>query len=223
MTLAIQPPPMFTARMVRELKGAPLSCFVLLLFSGMPVSNEWLCRMSGYSDKPISQALALLSGPEYQIVRKSRGGWTLSNDFQLMLGAEEESRRNSESRKNSVPTTTTINTNILTEGVVVASRKNSDSDEDAQYLANMATCKELGIGEPSASVISAMIHVNPEYIRAHIQSLQKGETKGLAIVRIKNGEQPANVNAKKQKESALDERIAKLRERNQRDAQEDEE
>jgi hypothetical protein len=167
--------------------------------------------MSGYTDKPIAQALKLLAGPEYQLIRRARGGWTLSKDFQLALGSDE-------SRKNSVPTTTTyINTNLLTEEVVVVSRKISDSDEDPTFLANMETCKELGIGEPSASLISGMTHVNPEYIRAHVTGLQKGETKGLAIVRIRNGEEPITPTPKSKKESALENSIAKLRERACRD------
>ena len=217
MTTDLMPPPMFTARLVRELKGAPLSCFVLLLFSGTSVSNEWLCRMSGYTDKPIAQALKLLAGPEYQLICKSRGGWTLSKDFQLALG-------NDESRKNSVPTTTTyINTNLLTEEVVVVSRKISDSDEDPTFLANMETCKELGIGEPSASLISGMTHVSPEYIRAHVTGLQKGETKGLAIVRIRNGEEPTAPNPKSKKDAVIDDKLSKLRERANRDDEQDEE
>src|SRR5512140_2760847 len=81
----IVPPPVFTARMVRELKGAPLSCLVLIMLAGMPVSNDWLCRMSGYTDKPVAQALKLLSSPEYQLICRTSGGWRTSNAFQLAL------------------------------------------------------------------------------------------------------------------------------------------
>jgi hypothetical protein len=201
-------PEQFSARLVRELKGAPLACFMLLLLSGSPVSNEWLCRMSGYTDKPVAQAMKLLSGPEYQIARRSRGGWVLSQTFQFVLGQEE-------SRKNSVPTTTTyINTTNLNEEVVVVSRKNSDSDDEA-YNANIAVCKELGIGEPSASQLAEMEHVTPEFIRAHVQGLQKGETKGLAIIRIRNNELPfvAAEDQPAETLSPLERKIAMLRER----------
>ncbi len=81
----IVPPPVFTARMVRELKGAPLSCLILIMLAGMPVSNEWLCRMSGYTDKPVAQALKLLSSPEYQLICRTSGGWRLADAFQLAL------------------------------------------------------------------------------------------------------------------------------------------
>jgi hypothetical protein len=202
-------PEQFSARLVRELKGAPLACFMLLLLSGSPVSNEWLCRMSGYTDKPVAQALKLLSGAEYQIARRSRGGWLLSQTFQFVLGQEE-------SRKNSVPTTTTlVNTEILKEEVVVVSRKNSDSVRESAYNANLAVCKELGIGEPNASTISDLEYVTPDFIRAHVQGLKKGETRGLAIVRIRNNELPfvADEQLAEVELTPLEKKIAMLRQR----------
>ncbi len=202
-------PEQFSARLVRELKGAPLACFMLLLLSNDPVSNEWLCRMSGYTDKPIAQALKLLSSDEYKLVRRSRGGWILSHAFQIVLGQEE-------SRKNSVPTTTTyINTNPIKEEVVAVSRKNSDSEREAAYNANLAVCKELGIGEPNASTISDLEYVTPEFIRAHVQGLKKGETRGLAIVRIRNNELPfvADEQAAEVELTPLEKKIAMLRQR----------
>lgn len=202
-------PEQFSARLVRELKGAPLACIMLLLLSAEPVSNEWLCRMSGYTDKPIAQALKLLSGEEYKLVRRSRGGWMLSHALQIVLGVEE-------SRKNSVPTTTTyINTNPIKEEVVAVSRKNSDSDREAAYNANLAVCKELGIGEPNASTISDLEFVTPDFIRAHVQGLKKGETRGLAIVRIRNNELPfvAADQAEEVELTPLEKKIAMLRQR----------
>ena len=41
-----------------------------------------------------------------------------------------------------------------------------------------------------ASTISEMKHVTPDFIRDHIKSLAPGETKGLAIVRIRSDEMP---------------------------------
>lgn len=163
-----------SARMVRELKGAPLACFTLLALESAPVSNEWLCMMSGYTDKPVAQALKLLSSAEYQLAKRSRGGWVLDE--------------NSKSRNNSVPTTTTllINTDLNTQ-VVVATRKNSAS----MFEANLEACKSAHIGEPSASNLSDLLHVTPDFIKAHAESLQPGETTGLAITRIIGNEIPA--------------------------------
>ena len=168
-----QAPAVFSSRFVRELKGAPLSVLVLLLIADQPVSNDWLENMSGYSDKPVAAALSLLSSPEYQYVVKTFKGWRISDTFNLPLI----------NRRNSVPTTTTnilINTDI--NQVVVA------ESENFRFMRNMETCKEVGIGDPSATAISQLEHVTPEFIRAHKAALVRGETIGLAIVRIKNNE-----------------------------------
>jgi hypothetical protein len=55
---------------------------------------------------------------------------------------------------------------------------------------NLAMCRLYGIGEPMASRISEMKHVTPDFIQDHIKSLLPGETKGLAIVRIRCDETP---------------------------------
>lgn len=65
-------------RIVKELKGAPLSVMMALFFAGgMAVNQEWIERNTGYSDKPISKALAYLQ--EHQFIVKTRSGWRLSD------------------------------------------------------------------------------------------------------------------------------------------------
>ncbi len=160
----IVPPPVFTARMVRELKGAPLSCLILIMLAGMPVSNEWLCRMSGYTDKPVAQALKLLSSPEYQLICRTSGGWRLADAFQLAL----------------------INRNFS---------DSLENHENPHFAENLAMCRCLGIGEPKASQISDLFDrygapIEPDFIKAHIDSLGQGEAIGLAIVRILSDEFP---------------------------------
>lgn len=199
-----------TTRTVRELKGAPLACLILLNIAGQPVSNEWLCMMAGYTDKTIAQAMKLLSSPEYQFAKKARGGWVANHERQLVFGEI------SESRKNSVPTTTTtllINKDFNSETVVVAGRKNSDS----LYEANMDACKKAGIGEPSASKISDLEYVTPDFIAAHVESLKSGETRGLAIRRIEYNELPSVWEKKEisvgKLETTLTKKLAALRAR----------
>ncbi len=82
-------------RMVRELKGAPLSILFLLGFVKQPVSQEWLERNSGYTDKPVSQALQYLQ--EHGLVMHSSGGWIASsNAQQLVMGLEIEEENEEE-------------------------------------------------------------------------------------------------------------------------------
>ncbi len=70
---------------VKLLKGAPLSILTLLSVAQArgqePVKPKWLARYSGYTDKPITRALALLE--EYGLaVRCGKAGWQLSADIQ---------------------------------------------------------------------------------------------------------------------------------------------
>jgi len=73
--------PEFSLRLVRELKGAPLSVWMALMFAGsLPVNQAWLERSTGYSDKPIRQALYYLF--EHGFVIRVEGGWIISDKTQ---------------------------------------------------------------------------------------------------------------------------------------------
>lgn len=73
----------FTIQTVRELKGAALSIVALLSLTTLPVTQEWLERNSGYTDKPVSQALAYLR--ETGRVCKTSEGWVLATGVQMAL------------------------------------------------------------------------------------------------------------------------------------------
>jgi hypothetical protein len=74
-------------RMVREMKGTPLSIIIALGLVHQRVSQEWLERSTGYTDKPISQALQYLR--EVGLVDQTSSGWQLIkenvNQFPLVL------------------------------------------------------------------------------------------------------------------------------------------
>lgn len=67
-----------TLSLVRAWKGCPLSVYVVLLLSGQALAQSFIERHTGYTDKPVSQALALLE--ESGMVRRSAGGWRLVTD-----------------------------------------------------------------------------------------------------------------------------------------------
>jgi hypothetical protein len=69
-------------RLVRELKGAPLSIVFILSMVQQRVTQEWLERATGYTDKPVSQALAYLQ--EIGLVDHSRSGWQLTSQAQQL-------------------------------------------------------------------------------------------------------------------------------------------
>lgn len=112
-----------TTAAVRALKGAPLSILTVIALNPGGVSQEFLERNTGYTDKPVSQALAWLR--ENQIITKSSNGWRLAEGFQLPLPIQpdETSRKNSDSINND------SESDSLTPESSLKSRKNSDSPE----------------------------------------------------------------------------------------------
>ncbi len=63
-------------RMVRELKGAPLSILFALTIVTQWVSQAWLERTTGYTDKTIAQALGYLE--EIGLADHTSAGWQLT-------------------------------------------------------------------------------------------------------------------------------------------------
>lgn len=154
----------FTACHVRELKGAPLSCLVLLAISPLPLSREYLERTSGYTDKTVKMALDYLKDMQY-IVR-SRSGWCLSDGFQLPFY-----RKNSESGSiiiidSESPDSIELKVNNNN------SRKNSDPlIEDRKNSDNLLSLLR-GVGVKENGRVLAMLqmpHVTEDYIQAKIK------------------------------------------------------
>lgn len=75
----------FSEDMVRTLKGAPLSCLLILAMERQPVSAQFLERRTGYSDKSVNSALLLL-GDMGLATRNARYQWQIAgNATQLPL------------------------------------------------------------------------------------------------------------------------------------------
>jgi hypothetical protein len=70
-------------RLVKELKGAPLSTLVLLYLSPVPATQHWIEIHSGYSPKPVKTALCYLR--ECDLVIKTSRGWVLSQSARQSL------------------------------------------------------------------------------------------------------------------------------------------
>lgn len=188
-------------RLIRELKGAPLSVLFALALVKMRVSNAWLERATGYTDKPISQALAYLE--EIGLVDQSSAGWQLTGKARQLplplqqLEPENELSEPAEiepnppedvrlSRNNSDSTTTTINLIDLKDSVVVGSspgsRKNSDSqpppvDKSAESVDKncqiLDALASAGIGEPKRSELARLEWVTPQAISAWESELRQ--------------------------------------------------
>lgn len=170
-------------KLLRQLKGAPLSVMLALFWAGQRVSNGWIETVTGYTDKPVASALDLLK--EYGWAAKVQGGWTIANAEQLPLTflLMEESRNNSDSSSSSNVFNNINNNNLLLE----LERKNSEN-----FDANLIALLTGGIREPKASILADLEHVTPEYINAHLQQVRREERNvATAIYRIENNwEQP---------------------------------
>lgn len=70
-------------RLVRELKGAPLSVYFALICVQQRVSQGWLEAMTGYTDKPVARALQQLR--EIGLVDQTSAGWGLCAGQQIPL------------------------------------------------------------------------------------------------------------------------------------------
>ena len=165
-------------RLLRQLKGAPLSVLMAMVIVRARVSADWLVTITGYTDKPVTQALKLLTA--YGWIAKVQGGWQISAGVQLPLMFEESEKfRPSSSSSNYLSNMSTIEQEQQ-------DRKNSDS-----YLANYRTMKANGIREPALSRLAALPHVNPEFILAHIKQVrsERGHL-GTVVHRIENNWEP---------------------------------
>jgi hypothetical protein len=197
-------------RMVRELKGAPLSILMVLSIVHQRVTQEYLERATGYTDKPVSQALAYMQ--EIGLADHTNAGWQLikANVMQLPLPlmmedqVEEEEIASSDQTKERPPRndnilsrnisdsliTTTLNNNNLLDSVVVISN-NAVNRNNSDFEANLEEFKQQGIGiNKRTEALARMSHVNPGYIRFHLKRLKKNDTRGLAIMRMEQGEAP---------------------------------
>jgi len=207
-------------RMVRELKGAPLSILMVLSLVHQRVTQEYLERATGYTDKPVSQALAYMQ--EIGLADHTNAGWQLvkANVMQLPLplqlegetpphtlqdqsgtrpspfsknenGEDDNKSENVELSRNISDslTTTTLNNNDLIDSVVVISN-NAENRNNTDFEANLEEFKRQGIARNKRTeALARMKHVNPGYIRAHLKGLKKMDSKGLAIMRMEQGEE----------------------------------
>ncbi len=202
----------FTASMVRTLKGAPISCLMLMAMIGQPVSAQYLERNSGYSDKSVGAALLLLQ--DYGLItRNERYVWRIAinvRQLPLMVLSDEEMDQTDlqvECEVEAAPNE--IQGNLDKNG---GTRKFSDSEnfrvhsssrsidlttkeltelpllgaadpENFRVAENLEACDRFGIREPKRSTISKLKFVNPRMISFHCSTVKDI---ALAIWRIEH-------------------------------------
>ncbi len=176
------------SRIVRELRGAPLSVTIVLATVNRPVTMDWIAKNTGYSHKPISQALSYLQ--QIGLVERTHSGWVLARQLPLspIPGPEV----------GNFPATTTT-THIHIEDSVVAEGKNSIPDPEAQEQLQdrLAALVDCGVGEPARSRIARhRTDLTGPVIRAWHRQLKKNRpnySTGLLVTVLMSDTPPASV------------------------------
>ena len=159
----------FTIQLVRALKGAPLSCYVLIMGAGRPVTNDWLIQHSGYTDKTVAQAVNLLSSPEYGLISREELGWMPIGETLMIFSVSEGGRNFSDS------TTTILKDSIsLPKEEKKKSRNFSDPQEPDQFQAVWKELARASVFKNNRTIeLVRREYMTPEYVRAHVDAMRK--------------------------------------------------
>lgn len=174
----------FSALSVRALKGAPLSCLLVLMFEGSPMGEQLISAMTGYSINSVHPALGLLELYGY-VTHNSRYAWQISMDVrQLPLGealsSECEMGTVDDSQKLRVPLRRSklINQDSLIKPLLL------DDSQKLRVNQIKAVCEEFKLAEPGVGRLIADEMVTAEMLRYHcLQAVRDGQTLGRAIYR----------------------------------------
>jgi hypothetical protein len=184
---------------VRMLKGAPASVLLALLFVRQPVGESWLVSVTGYSSIPIRRALTFMAEAglvkrdgRYSAWSVSEGATQLPLMFDGLPDAVGEGGKPSSERALIInaPTPATATTTMEGSDGYGSSSRNRGLKINVPGLNPqpelIAMLRQAGIGEPMATRLAGMAHVNAKYLRAHIRQCQQDEIPtALLIHRIR--------------------------------------
>lgn len=172
-----------TSAHLRQLKGAPLAALLAVAIAPGPVTADYIARMTGYTDKPIAQALQYLA--ELQYITRARSGWILADAQQFAL--PYPIRNNSDSHDDDDDDAIEA-TRPYQSASSSSYRKNSELP--AEIAANLAAFTAAGYD--LSSVIQSLAeqpHITPAYIAAHVESARRnGQIEnplGFALTRMR--------------------------------------
>jgi hypothetical protein len=196
---------------VKECKGAALSLLVLLEtnreLGGGAVTQEWLERHSGYTDKPVSQALAYLS--ETGRIAMTAAGWVLvptpaPPPDPLPISKSEMERGNSappqslpgrtRRRRKAAGSSTHQQQNRVISGD--ASRKLSDSPTTTTAIDPIINLNKAAEEERGVGIFPTQI--NLEHVQANLAAFRKwgvGRNEKTIVLSSRPGVTPEQIDA----------------------------
>lgn len=161
-------------KLLRQLKGAPLAVLLAMYWTRARVSADWLVTVTGYTDKPVTQALRVLSA--YGWITKVQGGWQLSAGVQLPLGFTESEKFRTSSSSSSKEV-----------GEIYSEDEEENRKNSENFHANFRVLKGYGVREPALSRLAALPHVTVDFIHGHIKQIHRERGNlGTAIHRIEH-------------------------------------
>lgn len=174
---------------IRALKGAPLSVVVLLMAQSQPVSVTYISSMTGYSYKPVEDALLYLQTMG-KVSRVGRYGWQIAEAIQPPLPATPDDVIDLSPEMEE----TTEETELPGVGIFPSPLKkvklrdtpNSDNllNLRGRDLQNFQVMQNLGFFGQAAQEVAKLPHVTERMIRYHCAT---APNKNLALFRIKKG------------------------------------
>jgi hypothetical protein len=183
-------------QLLAAINGVAIKCLVAFVWEARQLTITELEPRVGHDKNTVRKALAQLAlyGLAAQVI-SSRETWHPTDkgrQLPLPLEALPSSGENfsplattttailnSPSQVNSSSSSNTANGEILT----------SHPEADAPQTANLQTLHDCGIMGKKAEHLSALPHVTPELIRAHVDQVKRdGQKLGLAICRLECGD-----------------------------------
>ncbi len=176
---------------IRALKGAPLSVVVLLMAQTQPVSVTYISSMTGYSYKPVEDALLYLQTMG-KVSRVGRYGWQIAEAIQPPLPATPDDVIDlSPEMEETTEETETPGAGVgifpsPLKKVKLRDTPNSDNllNLRGRDLQNFQVMQNLGFFGQAAQEVAKLPHVTERMIRYHCAT---APNKNLALFRIKKG------------------------------------
>jgi len=169
----------FPIEMLRTLKGPPLAVLIALMIAEEPVQCDWLARVTGYTDKPVRQALELLQ--EYGMAaRLNRHAWQAAHQIRQL--SFDTSRK--PNRRISGSLTTATATKVDDEEKQPEQQNKHTSSRKNSALKQCLY--DAGIREPTLSQLEALSWVTLEYAQAIVKQARREKiSAGLLVHRLR--------------------------------------
>ena len=167
---------------IRSIKGAPASVLWALLLTRRPMTNLELQRWTGYGPDSITGATRVLVDLGWLVGLSSYGPWSLAAGRQLpLMDAPAQVL---------APSSDLIGTTLSSSSILESAKSlvKEEEKEDTNFVKNLHALLDAGIREPTAGRLARLLHVNPEYVAAHVEHANaQGFPLGTAIYRIEHG------------------------------------